>query len=246
MAQQSFALYRGRLVKAGIIQSNFIPWRGYFDLIDDVDLFIYYDDVQFTKNDWRNRNKIKTSQGLAWITVPVFHKHLAQMICDTEIDYTRPWITKIKKHISQCYRKTPHFERYTDIFFKILERNFRTISELNVHLTAWIMQELGIGTRTMMSRDLMPRGAKTDRLIDLLTKVGATEYLSGPTAKDYLELTKFKDAGIGLAYKSYDYEEYPQLFGPYEQNVTILDLFFNVGPAARRYLKSRRPNEKVI
>ncbi len=233
-------------MKAGIIQSNFIPWRGYFDLIDDVDLFIYHDDLQYTKGDWRNRNKIKTPQGPVWVTVPVFHKHVSQLICETEIDNTRPWRDKVKNRVSSCYHKAPHFKRYADIFFGILDRNFRTISELNIDLNAWIMEELGIKTQTMMSREVAPRGAKTDRLIDILTKVGATEYLSGPSAKDYIELPKFKDAGIGLAYKSYDYGEYPQLFGPYEQNVTVLDFLFNVGPEARVFLKSRRPNERVL
>jgi hypothetical protein len=233
-------------MRVGILQSNFIPWRGYFDLIDDVDLFIFYDDVQYTKNDWRNRNKIKTPQGLAWITVPVFHRHLAQLICETEIDYTQPWATKIKKRITQCYFRAPYFERYANIFFGILDENFRTISELNVHIILWIMQELRIKTRTMMSRDTAPLGVKMDRLIDILTKVGASEYLSGPAAKNYMELEKFKDARIGLAYKAYDYDEYPQLFGPYKQSATILDLLFNLGPDARAFLKSRRPNEKVL
>jgi hypothetical protein len=232
-------------VRVGIIQSNYIPWRGYFDFIDDVDLFIFHDDLQYTKGDWRNRNKIKTPNGLVWLTVPVRYHKTDQIICETPIDDSQSWC---KKHINQIianYSKAPFFHHYADEFFAIIKQKFETISDLNVMLTRWIMEKLSITTPLRMSSEFEPAGTKTDRLIDILKKVGATIYLSGPSAKDYLETEKFAEACIELEYKSYVYREYLQLWGQFEPTVTILDLLFNCGEHSRDYLKSLKENEKV-
>lgn len=231
----------------GIIQSNYIPWRGYFDFMDDVDLFIYLDDVQYTIRDWRNRNKIKTRDGLIWVTVPViFSRNNIENIEGVKIDYSQKWVEKHINSIRHAYSKSPYFKQYAEAFFDILNKRFETISELNVTINNWVMQHLAIKTRISMSSDFSPVGSKTDRLIDILKKTGATSYLSGPSAKGYIEVEKFKEAGIGLEYKVYEYPDYPQLHGSFEPHVSVLDLLFNCGPDSKKYLKSLKPNEVVV
>jgi len=233
-------------VKIGLIQSNFIPWKGYFDFIDDVDLFIYHDDLQYTKGDWRNRNRIKTEKGATWITVPVLYKRVDQLICDTYVDYSQNWIQKITNKLCNYYKRAPYFRVYANDFFAILNNKYKTISELNINVNNWVMGILGIKTKIIMSYELNPVGTKTDRIIDILLKVGANRYLSGPSAKNYLEEDKFAKHRIALEYKNYEYKEYSQLFGEFEHNVTILDMIFNIGVENREYWKSSKPNVKEL
>jgi hypothetical protein len=228
-------------VKVGIIQSNYIPWRGYFDFIDSVDLFIFHDDLQYTKDDWRNRNKIKTSKGTMWLTVPVRYKHTSQKINETTIDYSQDWVRKHLLQLKQWYETASHFETYFSKLENILQTSFESISALNIALCHWIMSELEITTPTRLSHEFQPHGSKTERLIDLLKKVNATTYLSGPNAKNYLNETPIYHNDIILEYKTYNYPAYEQLWGEFAGNVSVLDLLFNVGPKARNYLKSREP-----
>ena len=233
-------------MKVGIIQSNYIPWRGYFDFIDDVDLFIFHDDLQYTKGDWRNRNKIKTEGRTRWVTVPVKYGSKELLICNTPIDYSQAWT---KKHINQFktwYSRTPFFESYSHEFFYIMQKKHDTISGLNIDLCHWIMKKIEIDTPTRLSSELQPQGSKTERLIDLLKKVKAKTYLSGPSAKGYLDENLFRKHGISLDYKTYDYAPYPQLWGDFVGEVTVLDLLFNLGPNARQYLKSQSSNHAVV
>lgn len=220
-----------------ILQSNYIPWRGYFDLIHDADLFIFYDDVQFTKNDWRNRNKIKTTQGAEWITVPV-GTDKDRLICEVAIK-DASWQVKHWKTIQHNYGKCPHFGRYQAFFEDVyLVRKWINLSELNQHLICTISRDLlGIPTEFRDSRGFHASGHKLDRLLELVTKAGADRYISGPAAKDYIEPSRFADAGIDLVWKDYSgYPEYPQRFPPFEHGVSILDLLFNVGPDAPWYI----------
>lgn len=233
-------------MKVGIIQSNFIPWRGYFDFIDDVDLFIYHDDIQYTKGDWRNRNKIKTESGTMWLTVPVNYKSTSQRIHETTIDYSTKWINKFGTTIKQNYKMAHYFYDYYDEIMSIINMRYTTISELNINLNSWILEKLHIKTKTKMSSELTPVGTKTDRLIDILEKVKATSYLSGPMAKNYLDITRFSDHKIKLYFKSYSYDDYNQLHGSFEPNVTVLDLLFNCGDTSNKFLKSKLKNEREI
>jgi len=219
--------------KVAIIQSNYIPWKGYFDLIHDVDLFIFYDDVQYTKNDWRNRNKIKTSQGPQWLTIPTGY-HNDQLIHEVTLN-SGDWALKHWKTLTQYYAKAPFFPQYEAFFKKIyLETKWNFLSELNQHLITQISKEiLGIQTSFGRSTDHSLNGNRTDRLVDLLRKSGADSYLSGPTAKDYLQESLFTEAGIRLEYKDYSgYPEYPQFYPPFDHHVTILDLIFQTGDKA--------------
>ena len=232
-------------MKVGIIQSNYVPWRGYFDFIDAVDLFIFYDDVQYTTRDWRNRNRIVTPDGLRWLTVPVNYEKRSQLIDEVGIDYSQNWQQRHLHQLETNYRRAPFFQTYAPQFAGIITQRFAGISELNVALCKWIMQVLDIRTPTLMSRELNASGSKTERLLDLLTKVEATSYLSGPSAEAYLDLELFHRHGIRVEYKSYDFLHYPQFRGGFRGEASILDLLFNTGPDARQYLKTCAPNRVV-
>ena len=225
-------------MKVAIVQSNFLPWRGYFDLIRQSDLFIIYDDVQYTKGDWRNRNRIKTPRGSEWITVPVRHGPLAQRIEETLVNYSTPWARKMLKRIHDAYREAPHLEPYFAELTELLTPQASSISDLNVRLLRWACGHLGIATPLRMSREYEASGARTERLIEILGQAGATAYLSGPSARAYLEPALFERAGIGLEYKVYDYPEYEQLHPPFDPAVSIIDLLFMVGRAASTYLEA--------
>jgi len=223
-------------MKVGIIQSNFLPWRGYFDFIREVDLFILHDDLQYTKGDWRNRNKIKTPRGAEWITVPVHYRHTSQLIEETMIDNSKPWMRGMLNRIMASYRKAPHFEPFFSELSDLLLEPAASISDLNLRLIKWVCSHLEIETSIHFSRQYNPQGAKTERLIGILKQVGATTYLSGPAARAYLEPELFEQAGICLEYKAYNYPEYEQLYPPFEPAVSVIDLLFMVGKDAKNYL----------
>lgn len=220
-----------------VLQSNYIPWKGYFDLIHDADTFIFYDDVQFTKNDWRNRNKIKTPQGAEWLTVPTGTGN-DRSICEVEIKNAM-WQVKHWKTIQHNYGKCPHFSRYQSFFEDIyLSRKWTNLSDLNQHLIRTISSDLlGIATEFYDSREFHASGHKLGRLLELVVKAKAGRYISGPAAKEYIEPERFADAGIELVWKDYSgYPEYPQRFPPFEHGVSIIDLLFNVGPDTPWYI----------
>ncbi len=232
-------------MRVGIIQSNYIPWRGFFDFIDDVDLFIFHDDLQYTKEDWRNRNRIKTPQGWQWLTVPVKQGHTQRLIMETEIDYSQKWQKIHFNRLQANYYAAPFMDNFLDAFMSIINQEFSKISDLNVALCRWVMERLEIRTPVRWSHELSPVGKKTARLIDILNKVGADTYLSGPSGANYLDVELFRRHGLQLEFKSYDYPPYPQPWGEFLGEVSVLDLLFNTGPGARRYLKSQTPNRRV-
>lgn len=221
------------MTKVAVIQSNYIPWKGYFDIINSVDLFIFYDDLQYTKNDWRNRNKLKTAQGARWMTIPV-GTNLHRLICEVELR-DPSWQQKHWTAMCDWYSSTPHFAHYRQFFEEVyLGRIWTSLSALNQYLIQSIAQNfLGVKTKFADSRTFAPVGARQDRLVDLLQKAGASCYLSGPAAKEYIDPPRFAEAGIELAWQDYSgYPEYPQRFPPFEHGVSIVDLLFNVGPDA--------------
>jgi len=232
-------------MRVGVIQSNYIPWRGYFDFIESVDLFVFHDDLQYTKNDWRNRNRILTANGLRWLTVPVHYRSVGMTIDEVPIDYSQDWPVRHLRQLEAAYGSAPFFETYIYAFADIVRRRHESISDLNVELCRWVMRELGIETHTIMSRDLCIRGRKTERLLDILRSVGGTTYVSGPSAAAYLELERFGEEGIAVEFKTYDYAPYPQTQLGFTGEVTVLDLLFNEGPNARQFLKSCSPGRVV-
>lgn len=226
--------------RIAIVQSNYIPWKGYFDLIGSVDEFILYDDVQYTNNDWRNRNLIKTPQGLQWLTVPVkIAGRFQQLIRETEIAGTH-WSKAHWKSLQLNYQRTPFFSHYeSELQHFYIERQFSHLSELNKALTVWIMGQLGMRTTLSSSQDYVLEGDRNQRLINLCLQSGAVEYISGPAARQYLDEHLFAENGIKVSWFDYNnYLPYPQKWGEFEHGVTVLDLLFNTGQSAPRYLKS--------
>lgn len=223
--------------KVVILQSNYIPWKGYFDLVNDADVFVFYDDVRYTKNDWRNRNKIMTANGPRWITIPT-GMDVNRLIC--EVGLKDPsWQKKHWDTMRQNYMRSPYFKFYRPFFEQIyLGKDWTNLSELNQHLIKSISQDL-LGVRTTFddSRNYQLSGHKLERVLDLASKCGATHYLSGPAGKNYIDEAECKQVGVELIWKDYSgYPEYPQGDLPFEHGVSILDLLFNVGPSAGDYI----------
>ena len=228
--------------KVAIVQSNYIPWKGYFDMIAAVDEFILFDDMQYTRRDWRNRNQIKTPQGQQWLTVPVKVKgKYLQTIRETEIDGA-DWAEAHWKAIAQNYRRAPHFEEVSALFEPHYRHCQHThLSKLNRALIVVVCAYLGITTKISNSWDYVLIEGKTERLADLCAQAKGTEYISGPSARDYIEDQLFAERDIKLTWFNYTgYPEYPQLWGDFAHGVTILDLLFNCGKDAPRYMRNVR------
>jgi hypothetical protein len=225
--------------KVAILQSNYIPWKGYFDLIAAVDEFIIYDEMQYTKNDWRNRNKIKTVKGVEWLTIPVRIESLSQKINETQI-FADNWAIKHAKTLQANYAKAKCFGQTKDFIFGLYNDAAKTklLSEINFIFISRICSFLGIDTKLSFSTDYGLIEGKSERLVDLCQKAGATHYLSGPAAKDYLDLPLFEQNSIAVQWMDYSgYDAYAQLFPPFEHGVSIIDLIFNEGDDARKFMK---------
>jgi hypothetical protein len=228
------------------IQSCYIPWRGYFDFIASVDAFVIYDDVQYSTGSWRNRNKVKTADGLKWITVPV-SQSLGMAIDQVALGRSpKPWKESHRRLLHESLGAATHFKDALALWDDAVAHNDMLLTNLNVRLLKAICGYLGISTPLLNARDFELTGEKTERLIQLLTKMKATRYVSGPAARSYIEENAFINAGIGLDYKTYDYPVYPQLWGAFEPAVTILDLIANVGPTAKDFIRSSTPNIAVV
>ena len=225
--------------KVSILQSNYLPWKGYFDIINAVDEFILYDDMQYTKNDWRNRNKIKTNQGVQWLTVPVKVESLSQLIRETEIA-SDVWRAKHAKTLAMSYSKAKHFREQWPAFEALYRDGHDSLlSKVNFDFIQAINAALGIQTRLTWSSDYVLTGDRNERLAELCKQAGADEYVTGPSALDYMDPEVFRRAGIKVMVVDYSgYPEYTQLNPPFEHAVTILDLLFNMGPEARKYMKT--------
>ena len=226
-------------MKVAAIQSNYIPWKGYFDMINSVDLFVFYDDVQYTTRDWRSRNQIKTSDGLKWLTIPV-SSNRTQKICEVEIP-DNYWQKKHWQTIIHNYSKAKWFKQYKPFFEEIyLQKNWRNLSQFNQFLISKISREiLDIQTEFIDSREYNLIGTKEERILDLLTKCSATEYLSGPSAKSYLKEDFLQQKGIELIWMDFnEYPEYNQLHPPFQHYVSIIDLIFNEGSNSKNFMKS--------
>lgn len=227
--------------RIGISQSNYIPWKGYFDFIELVDQFVLYDDVQYTRRDWRNRNLIKTPSGTIWLTIPVKVKgRYHQSVYETEVA-DRSWAERHWETLCMSYSKTSGFEKLSgplaDMFREAAQ--LQRLSEVNLLFIQEINSILGIETELLWSRKFNLAEGRTERLIGICRDLGATHYLCGPTAKGYLDETKFRNAGIVLEWMDYSgYPTYPQPHGAFDHRVSILDLLFCTGTSATRFMKS--------
>ncbi|MDH4121417.1 MAG: WbqC family protein [Deltaproteobacteria bacterium] len=220
-----------------ILQSNYIPWKGYFDLIAAVDEFILYDDMQFTKNDWRNRNKVKTPKGIEWVSIPV-GQNISRRIRDVKLDNNR-WQEKHWKTIESNYRRAQHFEEISQWLKPLyLNSNFIDLSTMNRQFIEAICRYLNIKTIIRNSWDYTITDGKSERVANLCAQAGGTEYISGPSAKDYLDENVFIKKNIKITWFDYSgYPTYPQLWGDFIHEVSIIDLLFNCGKESNRFMK---------
>jgi hypothetical protein len=226
--------------KLAIVQSSYIPWKGYFDLIAGADEFILFDDLQFTRRDWRNRNRIKARDKLIWLTIPVRVKgKYLQKIRDTVISDPK-WTARHWRSITHNYSKSRYFKEYRDLFEDLyLGSKHKFLSEINYRFLIEICRILGIKTKISWSADYQLVEGKTERLVHLCKQAGASAYISGPSAKEYIDESLFAEEDISLSFADYSgYPEYNQLFPPFEHRVSIIDLIFSEGPNATRFMKS--------
>jgi hypothetical protein len=223
-----------------ITQSNYIPWKGYFDGINVADEFIIYDDMQYTKRDWRNRNQIKTPGGPVWLSVPVeVSGKFFQKINETKVS-DPSWAKSHWGSILQNYRNAPFFKEYKDrVEETYLNLTTPFLTEINLKLIELVNSILGITTNIRLSSDFKLAEGRTERLVDLCKQVGGTDYYSGPAAKNYMDEELFRAEGINVHYFDYSgYPEYPQLNGAFTHALTVFDLIFNTGEDAKKYMKS--------
>jgi hypothetical protein len=225
--------------RVAVVQSNYIPWKGYFDLIAAADEFILFDDMQYTRRDWRNRNKIKTPSGIQWLTVPVQVKgKYLQRIRDTLIGDPN-WACTHWKTLACNYGNSRCFGEVSELLEPIYTgTGFTHLSQLNRTLIESICAYLGITTVISNSWDYTLGAGKSERLAELCAQAGGTEYISGPAARGYLDEAVFTRRGLSVSWFDYDgYPEYPQLWGEFSHQVSILDLLFNCGKEAAHYMR---------
>jgi hypothetical protein len=225
--------------KVAILQSNYIPWKGYFDMIASVDEFILYDDMQYTRRDWRNRNQIKTPSGVQWLTVAVDAKGKYHQTIKETLLSDNAWGESHWKTLKSNYSRSPYFQEISDWLQPLYQNSAYTdISQVNRIFIEAICRYLNIKTTISSSSDYQLIEGKTERLADLCLQAGGTEYVSGPSAKDYIDGDVFQALGITLSWFDYTgYLEYPQLWDDFTHGVSILDLLFNCGKESPRYMR---------
>jgi hypothetical protein len=226
-------------MRVAIIQSSYIPWKGFFDLVGRTDLYVVLDGAQYAKRHWHNRNRIMTPNGPIWLTIPVATKSRFEQPID-EVTFAEPWADKHWRSIELAYRKSPFFEQEAPalkVLYEAAERLER-LTDVNTVFLQALMQRLGISTRMVRDSEFTPQGQRTERLLDICVKAGVTNYLSGPSARDYLDESCFAAAGISVEWMSYGpYQAYPQRGPAFDHAVSVIDLLFSLGPQAAAYCR---------
>ena len=221
----------------GILQPGYLPWLGFFEQLNHCDIFVLYDDVQFEKGSWRNRNRIKTANGIQWLTVPVLLKNKDfPLICDVRINSSINWQKKHIKSITQNYGKAPYFEAYAHDLFKILDRNWNFLLDLDLELINWLSQQLNISTPMRLASDLAVHGSSVQRLIDIIRAVDGNRFYEGSAGRNYIDTHVFEQVGISVTFQEYSHPSYPQLSGDFVSHLSVIDLLFNCGPESLNIL----------
>ncbi len=230
-------------MKLAVMQPTYLPWIGYFDLLDQCDRFVLYDHVQFEKQSWQQRNRIRTAQGTAWLTVPV-HQELGQVIVDVRINQTAHWQHKHWMALVSNYRRAPYWDRYQAALAAIYERPWERLADLTIHLIDHLASELGITTERVRSSSLSPeilQGHKAEPLVALCHHFGADTYLSPAGARSYLTSDEpFRVHNLRLEFHAFEHPVWPQRFGEFISHLSVIDLLFNVGPEALSAIRSGR------
>jgi hypothetical protein len=229
------------MTRVAINQSNYIPWRGWFDMVRRVDHFVLYEDVQYTRGEWRNRNRIKGREGAFWLTIPIVRDALNELLLQDAKTVDSRWRKRHWKSIVQAYRKAAGFAQFAEpLEAMYLDSDDDNLSRINERFIRWVCEVLDIDTPISRSSDYELVDGTTERLVDLCRQLGATTYLSGPAAKQYLDMELFAAAGITIEWMSYDgYPQYDQQGADFEPAVSIIDVLLNTGDRARDYLKTR-------
>ncbi len=227
-------------MRVTIHQPQFLPWLGYLDKIDQADLFIMLDTVQFKKNEWQNRNRIRTAKGWQWLTVPVL-QHFGQRIDEVLMNPTVTWKAQHLRALDMHYARAPYRNRYLAQLRELYSAPWNQLSDLNKATVQWLLKAFGITTPVHHASDYAARGEPTDRLIDLCQVVGATEYLAGPGAEHYMDKPRFESSGVRLDIQVFQHPIYRQTYEPFEPNLSALDLLLMQGPDALTTLRQTRP-----
>mgnify|MGYP003972095425 FL=1 len=225
-------------MRVTILQPSYLPWLGFFEQMTRSDKFVLLDDVQYTRRDWRNRNKVRVSEGWVWLTVPVQQKsRFAQSLLATRIDNSVPWRRKHLETLRQHYGKAPFFEKYFPRCQQIYGKDWEFLFDLCLETIQFLKEEIGIETPLLRSSEMKTSGAKTERLISICRELGATHYLSGESASDYISEEGFSSQGIALEYQNYEHPVYPQKYPGFVPHLSAIDLLFNCGEQSLGILK---------
>lgn len=221
-------------------QPQFAPWLGYFDKLDRADVFVLLDNVQFKKNEWQNRNRIKGSGGPQWLTVPV-SGDFGRKIVELDIVSRQNWPERHLKTLRTCYGRAPHYEATFSRYESVACRPWKKLADLNIQLLHDLLAQIGLERRILLASELGPLSEDRDeRLIELCRKLGAETYLAGAGGRDYMELERYRAAGIEVVFQEYRHPTYPQLFGDFAPNLSVLDLLFNCGPRSMEIIREGR------
>ncbi|MBC8287086.1 MAG: WbqC family protein [Nitrospinae bacterium] len=226
------------VMRVTILQPSYLPWLGFFEQMSRSDKFVLLDDVQYTRRDWRNRNRVRVNEGWAWLTVPVLQKSkFSQSLLETHIDNSVPWRKKHLETLRQHYSKSPFFEQYFSRCQKIYEKEWTFLFDLCLETIILLKEELGVETPLLRSSQMEISGQKTERLLSICRELGATHYLSGEAASDYILEANFSSQGIELEYQKYDHPVYPQRYPGFVPQLSAIDLLFNCGEQSLSILK---------
>ena len=226
-------------MKVAVHQPQYLPWLGYFDKMDQADCFVVLDDVQFKKNEWQNRNRIKTASGWQWLTVPVLHR-FPQLISHVKVNNAARWSRKHLQALISNYSASPFFAVHRPFFEEIYARDWTMLLDLNLATLSYLVEALGIRTKLHLASSLPARDGATDRLVAICQALGADTYLSGAGGRGYLDVERFEEAGIRVLFQTFQCPLYPQRFGAFEPNLSIVDLLFHCGEQSLQVLRQGR------
>ena len=226
-------------MRVAIHQPQFLPWLGYLDKIDRADLFVVLDSVQFKKNEWQNRNRIRTDRGWQWLTVPVLHR-FGQRIDEVRVNNTVDWRRKHLHALELYYAHATYREPAITGLAAIYRQPWEKLADLNLAVLRWLLESFGIKTPLRLSSDMTLRSEPTERLIDICRAVGATSYLAGAGAREYMDVRTFEAAGIGLEFQEFRHPTYRQCHEPFTPNLSAIDLFLTCGPEAFQIVRQMR------
>ncbi len=235
-------------MQIAILQPSFIPWLGYFDQIARTDAFVFLDDVQYTRRDWRNRNRIRTASGWMWLTVPVQTRgKFDQSLLETQIDHSTDWRAKHLQTLRHNYTRAPYFEEVFPQLENVYARELALLVDFCLEMLATINQILGLQTKIYRSSELNIEGQKADKILSLCQALNADEYLTGDLARDYLPVDEFEERNIKLTYQNYVHPEYHQLHAEFFSHLSVIDLLFNEGPRSLKILTgAHAENAEVV